>query len=735
MTDRTFKRTIWVILLIAAVLRVAFLLTDQVLPVMWDARRYSAAAIGIISYFDTSAIPQPDDPRQDRFAFLNYTDKYIQGEQIEWLQYAPFRLSAARQDIFTSGPLYPAILAAVFVVSPVADFTVMRVIQIGMDLLSALLLMMIGWRLIGRAGAVVAGILYAFYFPFIQSASQILLETSTLTLTLVTLYMLIRGTETRSWRVCIFAGLFAGFLILNKATAALLFVPLLAGWFIYARTKRPDKLLLKPLAIALLPILAILVVWVAAVWVEYGQPGLRDPYYAQTNLRQSSAIEFEGYDRDEVGPGFEDRPVYDSFFADLDQYLLLFAKKFSRLYSQPGNDFQRSLIWHPDVDNLIHQAIAVLGLVGLLVLLMRYPSSAAWPWFVVLYYTGIHVVFHSVSRYNFAIMPMLILGAGYLLAGMAKAMSSTTAELRRGILLSLLLLLIALWLDHSLWERLQLPPVPSRVVLMLVIRSLLFFVAFYGLAQAVINSRPKCTAVGVTAMLLVSVVIWTPTLARDGWSEFETELDEPDNVVGTRIYMSDMLPVEQGDFVAALFDVRAVGGNPSFTISVGAESGSFQLGDRVLRRFFYPKNVYEDYAELLDMDISAYRQYAVVPLDVDSIRARISRQGYFDLRLTPDRDQTGAIAVYGQFEAAWDGSVWVPSPRFTSVERFVDRGDPRIRQEVEIRSDSAISYYIGSHETDIESADRDLSGAPGPQPGRYNMFIVHFSRGGRMFFY
>ncbi len=735
MTDRTFKRTVWAILLVAATLRVAFLLTEQVLPVMWDARRYSAAAIGIISHFDTSARPYPDDPRQDRYAFLHYTEKYIQGEQIEWLHYSPFRLSAARQEVFVSGPLYPAVLAAVFVISPAADFTVMRVIQVAMDLLSVLLLAMIGRRFVGRVGALIAGGLYAIYFPFIQSSSQILIETSTMTLTLAALHLLIRAVETRAWRVYVIAGFLAGLLVLHKATATLLFIPLLVGWFIYARTKQPNKLLLKPLVFTLLPVLVILVAWMSVVWSEYGRLGLRDPDYAAINLRQSSATEFEGYDRDEVEPGFENRPVYDSFFADFDQYLLLFAKKFERFYSKPGNDFQRRLVWQPNIDTMIHQAIVALGLIGLLGLLLRYPSIAAWPWLIVLYYTGVHLVFHSVSRYNFAVMPMLILGAGYLAAGISRAISSNVSERRRSILLSLVLLLIAWWVDYSLWARLDLPPAPSRVVLALTIRSLLILVAVYGLTEAVLKTRAKRVTAALVAALVISVAIWTPALSRDGWAEFETRLDSPDRVAGARIYMTDLRAIEPGDVVAALFDVKAVSGNPSFTIKAGADSGSFKLGDRVLRRFFYPKNVYEDYANLLDIDISAYRQYAVVPLNADSIRIRIRRLGYLDLQVSRDPGQVGIISTFGQYEAAWDESVWVPSPRFTSVERFVHRGDPRIRQRVEIQSDSAICYYIGRQETDIESGRRDLSGAPGPQPGRFNMFIVHFSRSGRMLFY
>ncbi|MEA3296740.1 MAG: hypothetical protein U9R56_02615, partial [candidate division Zixibacteria bacterium] len=81
-----------------------------------------------------------------------------------------------------------------------------------------------------------------------------------------------------------------------------------------------------------------------------------------------------------------------------------------------------------------------------------------------------------------------------------------------------------------------------------------------------------------------------------------------------------------------------------------------------------------------------------------------------------------------------DSGAYVPSPGSTSIERYVHRGDPRIRIHTYFVSDSTDSYYIGT--TDVTGADQyDLSPASGRQYGRYNIFLMHFMPSGRLLVY
>jgi len=73
MTEARFRQLIILILILAAVLRIGWLAAGDVLPVMWDARRYVAAAIGILSTLDKPGpvVPEPRDGA-DRDAFDHY---------------------------------------------------------------------------------------------------------------------------------------------------------------------------------------------------------------------------------------------------------------------------------------------------------------------------------------------------------------------------------------------------------------------------------------------------------------------------------------------------------------------------------------------------------------------------------------------------------------------------------------------------------------------------------------
>ncbi|MCK4633112.1 MAG: glycosyltransferase family 39 protein, partial [candidate division Zixibacteria bacterium] len=215
------KRWIFGILIVSAIFRIGFVASGDVLPVMWDARRYTTAALGLISYVDTSATQLVADEREGRYQFKHYYEKYIQGEQIKWFHYTPHSLTQARDELFVSGPLYPFFLAIIFFLAPIADFTFARLFGIVLDLLSNWLLILVALRLVGRRAAVIAGCLYAAYFPFVLASSMLLLETSTSFLILLTMYCLIRAFEDDRRKLYIVAGILTGLLILNKPTAML----------------------------------------------------------------------------------------------------------------------------------------------------------------------------------------------------------------------------------------------------------------------------------------------------------------------------------------------------------------------------------------------------------------------------------------------------------------------------------------------------------------------------------
>jgi len=361
MRNRTIRNWIIVILLVSAVFRIGYLSFGKILPVMWDARRYASAAVALISYIDHSGPDTFSSEREDRYRFKHYYEKYIQGEQIEWLQYTPHTLTEARDDLYFSGPLYPFFLSVIFYLAPTADFTFVRIFGILIDILCNWLIILIGFRLVGRKAALVAGVAYAIYFPFIHSSTMLLLETSTSFLILSAIYCLMRAYENDSRKFYVLAGIITGLMIINKPTAMLLVIPIGLGFYFYARKKLPWSVLINRLLYMATPFLLIFVCWGTAASVKYGQLALRDPSYSASNLRQSTSIEFEGYDLDKVERDFWTRSVVGDIVNDPVGFSVLLVKKFNRLWMRPYEDSRRDFIVPFDWMRVIHLILVISG--------------------------------------------------------------------------------------------------------------------------------------------------------------------------------------------------------------------------------------------------------------------------------------------------------------------------------------------------------------------------------------
>lgn len=226
------------------------------------------------------------------------------------------------------------------------------------------------------------------------------------------------------------------------------------------------------------------------------------------------------------------------------------------------------------------------------------------------------------------------------------------------------------------------------------------------------------------------VMFWSATLSRQSWAENSTELDS-NHMAGTRIYASRMDPVGADDLLVVAVDINSQdGSNPRFELALNGRPSTLQLGTDPLMEFFYPKETYPSYARFEHKGLHEFRQYAVVRLDPDSVGLALAATGYFDIQVRLAGHLEGRLFLYGTL-AETTASVFVPSPRHTSVERHVHRGDPRIRRQVEFSSDSSISYYI-ERQSDPTLISRDSAGTVN---GRFNIYVIHFKRNGQILFY
>ena len=734
MPGTDFRNRILIILLVSFLFRFGFFLFGDKLPVMWDARRYVSAAIGLISYVDRSGELPFENEREDRYRFKHYLDKYIQGEQIEWLNYTPFTLTEARNEIFIAGPLYPAIIGIVIYLSPAADFDVIRFLNIILDILANLLLMLIGMRLIGRNASLIAGLLYALYFPFALMTTFILLDGSTSFWMLLAIYLFLRGYEDDHTGFYLMSGLVSSLLLLNKPTAMLLFILFIFAYFIMAKEKLTSKTIFAKVFLYLTPFLIITSLWASVTSAKYGQFALRDPSYSEANLRQSSNITYEGYDLDKVESDFWTYSISEHITSDLGGYAGLLLKKFERLWSRPANEFKKGFLLPSEGWYHVHLTIIFFGFLGLLLIIYKIPRKGLWILLIPLYYTGIHVIFHSVSRYNFNAMPMMILSCGFFISVLYDKMKDK--KVRNTLTLSLLLLLFLYIIDFKLILQLaQIELSKLYVVIGVFITALLLFLILGKLLKTILGFQSGKHPVLITALVSVIFVIfsYSQTISRDNWAEFKCRLENDSIKAGTRIYISDIPVFHEGEIIAAVLDLNSGPGQKnSFNVQVGAIlNSSFVGGKPPLSDLFYPKPTYLYFSHFEPLGVEEFRQYAIIPIDKNLLLKDITLKGYTDITVSINNEfpeENNYVNLYGNFETSVNES-YIPAVRFTSIERHVQRNDPRIRYPVNFLSDSTISYYIGKNESDI-SLSTDLSPSLGKQSGRYNIFLIHFYKNG-----
>jgi len=738
MYSRPFNRWVMWILVISIVMRLGFLMFGEVLPVMWDARKYVAGGIGLLSNIYPSEKTDNQTEATDLQQFSQLYNKKIQGEKIEWLSYKPHTLTEAKEEIFFSGPLYPAVLATIFMFSPANDFTVARLFGILLDLLSNLLIILIGVRLIGRLPALVAGLMYAVYFPFILSSTMLLLETSTSFLILLAIYLLIRASEDYKHKYLILAGIVTGLLLLNKPTATLLIVPILGGFYFYVRSKWKDRLFISRILWYLAPFGIMTAIWVTITSMHFGQVAIRDPEYSGSNLRQSTSIIFEGYDLDMVEKDFWTRSIAGDIFEDPIGYGGLLIKKFDRLWRRPFNDFKKDFIIPYKINEGHHMVLVIFGLMGLLLLMRLDFKLAVWLLFIIGYYTAIHLVFHSISRYNFNAMPMVLLTGGYMIALIWNSFMDCTARSKLLILLALVILIYSISLNYTWVTSLTDVILSNGVVIITLMFKIVLFAVGLWLLTAMLryeNSPRGRNIVILGCLIVIAPLMASHALSRDNWAEFKTKIDNTDTVARTKIFITDLAQIQRGDSWDIVIDLNS-GNNRrnSFNVKVGEEEMKLIGGKEPLMRMFYPKPTYLYYSQYIPMGIEEYRQYAIIPVKDQFIKEELDRNGYLEISVSINeeiKEANNYVNLWGNYPNDKD-SVFIPGIRFVSIERFVHQNDPRIRYPIKYASDSAISYYINPGD---DRGENDLSPSYGIQTGRYNTFLILFRRDGEFIVY
>ncbi len=735
MFSRLNLRQILIILFaVCLTVRLGFVIGKRQAPVMWDARIYSSAAVGLIYYLENGGqFGHPEkysssDSAFQQAQFDTYLNQYINGEQIEWLYYGKPSIAAAQEYIFISGPLLPAYLAAIFWQNIFPDFVVVRFINAIIDSFCLVLLFLIADSLFGRKSALLAGLLYIIYLPFILLSGIVSPDPITIFLILLSLYLILLWYRNRTAKYLYLCGLTLGLLVLAKPTASLLFVPFLIGFLYEHRADLKNGLAL--ISKASLPFLAVTLPWVIITSLYYGQPAVRDPHYSEANFRSSSSIKYEGYDLDYAERDFWIYPVSYTISHDPGGYAKLLVKKFVRLWSKPFNDFRQSFIITPDISAIIHLVIVISALFGIFYYSFGSGTGYIYLLLVPLYYTFVHVIFHSLARYNLNPMPLLVIASsGILIKALGyfwRAFSSPKKIHRLlGIILSLAGGIFILSIPTKLFVDFF-GPVPGKT-LSLILSGLILLAILIYLGRLVYPSIGFAKAFCVTAIpgIILFAVSFVIGSTPENWAEWKYCLDNSDQAAGARIYIPKsfrIAPKESPGIRVDLLGVR--GAENKFQISINGYKSVFSVGQPPISSKYYRKATYAVFEKMLDVGKEEIRHWSYFELSSSVFSDFVQRDGFIDIQIGPldSGSLDKPITLFGNHPLTGADSASIPDLNRSSSERFIDKGDPRVWINYPLSSDSVISYFISDKKLDQVTKD-DLSPVIGKQTGRYRIYI------------
>ncbi len=684
---------IWgMIFIIAFICRVGFLYVGNPLPVMWDARLYVSASLGILGYFEHDAPYAEGEGGGEEYSDLY--QKHLSGEYIDWLYYGAPTLPEAQKYIFYSGPVYPVIMAAIIAIPLPNDFHVIRVVNSLMDSLSVVFLAVIAliiWKRMWTVWLIVA--LQLLYAPLIFTCGILGLETITSFL-LSGMFLLIAlfYISENKW-LMVSAGAVAGVLFLTKPTAALLGAPVFL--FLLIVYLRQWKFLLRQYILFSIPFLFMVIPWIAFTSNHYGTLAMRDPDYSTANLRSSSSIDYEGYDLDTSDADFWTYPVFGRITENPLGYANLLSKKLIRLWWTPHDEFWQGPEWF---EKLFHRLLIMLALLGIVVIPLSRNKLPLLALLIALYYTGIHVIFHSVPRYNFNALPGMFLLATMGIVFLKRKAPLLAEKKKQAMIMGALV--IILFIINSDAFAIILPDLLSPNILVIIGATILLVftgIRIKRLLHINYTSNPQQLFLWIPLIVLCLTTI--PGWTRPWLQEWSYTIQDGKAAVGTKIPLRKSFQLSTQDEVFLCLDITT---DPEYKTPVQVTMNglvyNFVDGEPPADKQFYIKGSYNAFEKYMDFDKRSTRWYRKLKLKPETIAGLLGPNPVLTIEITiPDSLYTNQeLTVYGFMQDISLENIYeIPSMRFTSVERFKEFGDRRIFETYQLESLNSDSYILG----------------------------------------
>jgi len=711
----------------ALLVRFVYLIVVHQPPVAFDARRYvSVGLAGPLAV--TNPALWSDSTARDAIDFkLLYAD-LIADEEVLWYPYVVPSYSDALNDLFFTGPVYPAFLGAVFRITPRWDFWVVRQLQGILDALSAVMIFLLMRRLVSPAGGILAAGIWSIYGPALYKSGELNTETLSVCLGLAALSALVRAFDGRQRRWLLITGVLCALLALTKASATALIVPLVIAW-LWTNRRDPSRAVVGT-GIMLAAMVVVMIPWLAAVHGRYGVFAVRDPSYGGANFRQANILESEGYNLDQAPDDFWTYPVWREIQRHPGDYLLLYLRKFDRMWSRPSDDFRRGFPFGVGGTLWFHRVIVVLGLVGLFLWPTRAGPVAWLPLAFMGYFVVLHLVMHVVSRYNLVAMPVVVgaavVGGQWLLAAERPGVFSRAAKVVAAFVATALVLPI---LRPPLW--LLLPGLSWRTA------TWLFWCAGTGVIAAAAwwlsglpEARPairRRVAWGVGAVLILTFL--GQAIPREGHADWSVHIDSPTQRARRTITLPPGLARDSVEGAVVLLDVLPDRGQGcDVVLDIGAQRAVYPVAELMTQETFYGKASYTVFLDQYGEQVTEVRRWTLTKLDSVTLDALLARgQVAIAVSVEPSIAHPGGLTLYGDLPVAdyknWSG----PGVEMTAVERYYEGGDPRVWTRQPLEFVAANSEFV---QNGVARAD-DLSNRWGRQVGQYRLLFALLMWDGR----
>jgi len=402
---------------------------------------------------DTACLAINDDPITDMEAFHTWASRIAAGDwlgRVDFHPYHPWQRAIGSEaewldwygpHVFHQDPLYPYALAVVYLVAPATAWTV-ALIQMLLGALTAAGICLLAGRMLGARAGIAAGLLAAFYGPFLFYESLRLRDTLLVSLTTAFLLLIEEARRRRSASWWAAAGAAAGAVYLTKPNV-IAFIPLLAAWIFLSRSvPRPGRA-----AAALLGGMALAIAPAVARNVAVGAPPLKtttrgaiefingnNPYHPGTGWFDGDDARVTAYARDTLRvtrakllPTI--RVVLDSWRGRMGQLAALQIKKLGFLlapFEMPNNASygyfrENSPVLGAGLPTFL--VVSPLAALGLLVSARRW--RALMPHYIFLAVgAATTVAFYVIARFRIPYMPLVLAFAGAGAAGLAEMAAS-----------------------------------------------------------------------------------------------------------------------------------------------------------------------------------------------------------------------------------------------------------------------------------------------------------------------